>query len=60
MEMYDKWRDVLSIPRPRQSQLDISQMFELVDKTTNKLHKINIEDECSKAGGSLPFHEYLS
>ena len=33
-------------------------MFELVDKTTNKLHKINIDEECSKAGESLPFNEW--
>ena len=52
-------RLIMRKPRDRLSLLDKQQMFEIVDKTKNSVHLIDIEKECQQEIERLGFDGYL-
>jgi hypothetical protein len=45
-KFFTKMRMILNKPRDKLTLLDKQQMFEIVDKTMNSIHLIDIDKEC--------------
>ncbi len=43
---YEDMRDILNNPRQTLNYLDKYQMYEIVDKQLNNLHKLDLNKEC--------------
>lgn len=52
-------REILNNPRQTQNFLDKLQMFEIVDKQRNSMHKIDINKECKVEQEKLGFGNWL-
>ena len=45
-DFYAQMRKIMNKPREKLTILDKQQMFEIIDKTKNGIHKIDIAEEC--------------
>jgi len=58
-DFYAKMHSIMNKPREKLSILDKQQMFEIIDKTKNSIHKIDIAEECKQEMERLGFDSYL-
>ena len=58
-KFYARMRHIMKKPRDKLSLLDKQQMFEIVDKTMNSVHLIDIDKECKQEIERIGFDNYI-
>jgi len=58
-KFFSKMRIIMKKPRDKLTLLDKQQMFEIVDKTMNSVHLIDIDKECKQEIERTGFDNYI-